>query len=486
MGNYSSIEISPLPRLTRRSFIASAFATGTAFALGVDKPATRHPNIIFILADDMGYGDPSIYGQTKIRTPRIDRLAAEGARFTQGYAGAPVCAPSRCSLMTGMHAGHARVRDNFALAAGHVGHKKKEEIRRASLTPQDHTIADYLHTAGYHTGLMGKWHLDGYDPEAIPTKHGFDEFKGWLTQIEETQGYWPEKRCHNEQLIDIPENAGGKHGRYDTTMITEDSIEFIERHHTEPFFLYVAYDSPHSPYTAPDFGPYANHPNWADDEKTYAAMIWYMDKGIGQILDTLHRLNLDQDTVVFFASDNGPRSEPTVQQTRVIDFFDSNGNLTGYKRDLYEGGIRDPFIVRWTGHIPAGSVSQVPVYFPDVLPTALDLAAAPPIQTDGISLLPYLLHPNQAANDRFMYWEFYEPVYRQAARLGKWKAVRLKRGGKLELYDLSTDPWESKDVAADHPDVISRIEQGMAREHQSSAEYPDPDKIAHPSLSMVD
>ncbi len=486
MGNYSSIEISPLPRLTRRSFIASAFATGTAFALGVDKPASRPPNIIFILADDMGYGDPSIYGQTKIRTPRIDRLAAEGARFTQGYAGAPVCAPSRCSLMTGMHVGHARVRDNFALAAGHVGHKRKEELRRASLTPQDRTIADYLHTAGYHTGLMGKWHLDGYDPEAIPTRHGFDEFKGWLTQIEETQGYWPEKRCHNEQLIDIPENAGGKHGRYDTTMITEDSVDFIERHRTEPFFLYVAYDSPHSPYTAPDFGPYANHPTWADDEKTYAAMIWYMDKGIGQILDTLHRLNLDQNTVVFFASDNGPRSEPTVQQTRVIDFFDSNGNLTGYKRDLYEGGIRDPFIVRWTGHIPAGAVSQMPVYFPDVLPTALDLAASPPVKTDGISLLPYLLHPNQAANDRFMYWEFYEPVYRQAARLGKWKAVRLKRGGKLELYDLSVDPWESKDVATQHPDVVAKIEQGMAREHLPSAEYPDPDKTAHSSSTIVD
>jgi arylsulfatase A-like enzyme len=170
MGNNSSIEISPRLKLTRRSFIASALAAGSAFALGANKTGTRHPNIIFILADDMGYGDPSVYGQTKIRTPRIDRLAAEGARFTQGYAGAPVCAPSRCTLMTGMHGGHARVRDNFALAAGHVGHKKKEEIRRASLTTQDRTIADYLHTAGYHTGLMGKWHLDGYDPEAIPTR----------------------------------------------------------------------------------------------------------------------------------------------------------------------------------------------------------------------------------------------------------------------------------------------------------------------------
>lgn len=223
--------------LSRRTFLYGACAVTSAFALGAKAGETQRPNIIFILADDMGYGDPHVYGQTKIATPNIDRLAAEGMRFTQGYAGAPVCAPSRCTLMTGMHGGHARVRDNFALAAGHVGHKKKEEIRRASLTSEDHTVAEYLHEAGFRTGLMGKWHLDGYDPDAIPTKHGFEEFKGWLTQIDATQGYWPEKRCHNEQLVDIPENAGGKHGRYDTTMITEDSLDFIERHKSEPFFL---------------------------------------------------------------------------------------------------------------------------------------------------------------------------------------------------------------------------------------------------------
>lgn len=466
--------MSTVSPLSRRSFLFNTLAATSALALGQSKAASRRPNIIFILADDMGYGDPSVYGQVKIQTPNIDRLAAEGVRFTQGYAGAPVCAPSRCTLMTGVHTGHARVRDNFALAAGHVGQKKAEAIRRASLTPEDRSVADYLRAAGYRTGLMGKWHLDGYDPDAIPTRHGFEEFKGWLTQLEETQGYWPEKRCHNEQLIDIPENANGQHGRYDTTMITEDSLDYIERHHDEPFFLYVAYDSPHSPYTAPDFGPYANHPTWADDEKTYAAMIYYMDKGIGQILETLRRLHLDESTVVFFASDNGPRSEPTVQQTRVIDFFDSNGNLTGYKRDMYEGGIRDPLIARWTRHIRAGAVSSMPAYFPDFLPTALDLAGAPPEKTDGISLRPYLMNPNASAPERFMYWEFYEPVFRQAARLGKWKAVRLKRGGKIELYDVSVDPWESKNIAAQHPDVVAQMEQGMAREHVASPEYPDP------------
>ena len=256
-------------------------------------------------------------------------------------------------------------------------------------------------------------------------------------------------------------------------MITSDSVDFVQRHRAEPFFLYVAYDAPHSPYTAPDFGPYANRQGWADDEKTYAAMIHYLDQGIGTLMATLKALHLDEDTIVFFASDNGPRSEPTVQQTRVVDFFDSNGNLTGYKRDVYEGGIRDPWIARWPAHIPPHSISDMPVYFPDFLPTALDLAGAASEPTDGISLKPYLLEPSKRAKDRVLYWEFYEPVYRQAARWGKWKAVLLRRGGALELYDLSVDRWESKDVAADHPDIVSTMKEFLAREHRASPEYPD-------------
>lgn len=462
----------------RKSISLGAVAAGSALLAG-PAPEPR-PNIIFILADDMGYGDPSSYGQQKIRTPNIDRLAAEGIRFTQGYAGAPVCAPSRCALMTGRDDGHGRVRDNFALAGGRVGHKGSQAIRRASLTADDRTVAEYLQAAGYATGLMGKWHLDGYDPAAVPTRHGFLEFKGWLTQTESTQGYWPVKRYRNETLVDIPENRGGRHGRYDTTMITEDSVDFIERHRNHPFFLYVAYDSPHSPYTAPGFGPYADRAGWADDEKTYASMIDVMDRGIGRILETVDRLRLEQDTVIFFASDNGPRSEPTPEQTRVIDFFDSNGNLTGYKRDLYEGGIRDPWIVRWTGHVPAGVVSDVPVYFPDFLPTALDLAGAPPRASDGISLRAHLLDPRSIPPDRFLYWEFYEPVFWQSARFGRWKAVRLKRGAPLELYDLSTDRWESKNIAAQHPDVVTKMDGLMAAEHRPSAEYPDPKPGDHP------
>lgn len=463
--------------MIRREFILSALAAIAATPVfGAPLPGTRRPNIIFILADDMGYGDTAIYGQRKIATPNIDRLARGGMLFTQGYAGAPVCGPSRCSLMTGLHTGHTRIRDNTSIGGGKLGTKggSPQLWRRPNLLPEDRTVAQYLQAAGYRTGLMGKWHLDGFEVNATPPKFGFDEFKGWLIQHDTTPGYWPTQRVHGDQLVDISENANGKHGRYEPFMVTEDSLDFIERHKDAPFFLYAAYNSPHSPYTAPDFGPYADRAGWADDEKYYAAMIHYLDQGIGKLLDKLASAGLEQDTVIFFASDNGPRSEPTVQQTRVADFFDSNGGLTGYKRDMYEGGIRDPWIVRWTGKIPAGAVSDVPVYFPDFLPTALDLAGARAARTDGVSLKPLLVDPHSKPAERFMYWEFYDPEFRQAARWGKWKAVRLKRNGPLELYDLERDPKESQNLAARHPDIVAKMSEGMAREHVASVEYPDP------------
>jgi len=463
--------------MIRREFILGALAAiAAAPVFAAPAAGTRRPNIIFILADDMGYGDVSGAGQRKIATPNIDRLAREGMLFTQGYAGAPVCGPSRCALMTGLHTGHARIRDNTAIAGGKLGTKggSAQLWRRPNLVPEDRTVAQYLQAAGYRTGLMGKWHLDGFEANATPPKFGFDEFKGWLIQFDKTPGYWPTQRVHGDKLVDIPENANGKHGRYEPFMVTEDSIDFIERHRDAPFFLYTAYNSPHSPFTAPDFGPYADRAGWADDEKTYAAMIHYLDQGIGRLLDKLASTGLERDTVIFFASDNGPRSEPTAQQTRVADFFDSNGGLTGYKRDMYEGGIRDPWIVRWPGKIPAGAVSDVPVYFPDFLPTALELAGAQAEKTDGVSLKPLLVDPARQPAERLLYWEYYDPEFRQAARRGKWKAVRLTRDGPLELYDLSRDPKESKNVAAAHPDIVARMAGDMAREHVASVEYPDP------------
>jgi arylsulfatase A-like enzyme len=458
--------------MMRRSFLLGAMAAvGGAATAGAQTSPGRKPNIIFILADDLGWGDLSSYGNKRIKTPNIDRLAAQGMKFTNGYAGAPVCGPSRCALMTGLHGGHGRIRDNFAIAGGEVGRKGAQTIRRASLTPQDKTVAQYLQGAGYKTGLMGKWHLDGFDPKAGPVTFGFDEFKGWLISVPGTQSYWPEKRMLNDKVVEVPQNAGGKRVLYETDMVSDESVDFIERHKDVPFFLYTAYDSPHSPYQAPDFGPYANEP-WPDDEKTYAAMIHYMDLGIGRIVAKLRELKLDNDTIVFFSSDNGPRSEPNPYQTRMADSFDSNGGLTGYKRDMYDGGLRTPWIVRWTSHIQPGVVSDVPVYFPDFLPTALALAGARPETTDGINITPILTQAK--TEDRFMYWEFYSPEFTQAARFGQWKAVRRTRGSPIELYDIVADPWESKNLASANPQMLKFMEDGMAREHKASLEYPDP------------
>jgi arylsulfatase A-like enzyme len=460
--------------MLRRTFLAgAAMAAISGAALAASPAGARRPNIIFILADDLGYGDVGVHGQSRIRTPNIDRLAQQGRLFTQGYAGAPVCSPSRAALLTGLHTGHARIRDNFALAAGHVGYKGQQQIRRASLTPEDRTVAQHLKAAGYTTGIMGKWHLDGYDRDAVPTNFGFDEFKGWLVTEPTTEGYWPVKRMHGTRMVDVPQNADGARQLYDTDLITDESIDFIQRHRADPFFLYVAYNAPHSPYVVPDFGAYADQP-WPDDEKSYAAMVDRMDANIGRLLDQLQASGIDGDTIVIFSSDNGPRSEPAAYQTRMADAFDSNGGLTGYKRDMYEGGLRVPFLVRWPGHIAPGSRSDVPVYFPDLLPTALAAAGAAVQPTDGIDLLPHLRDANTIPADRFMYWEFYSPEFRQAARLGKWKAIRLQRGGATRLYDLSVDPWESRDLAPEHPDVVQMMNEGMAREHRASPEYPDP------------
>ena len=287
----------------------------------------------------------------------------------------------------------------------------------------------------------------------------------------ETGGGW--EWTVNERLIELTENAHGKQGRYGTNIVTEDCVAYIEQNARHPFFLYVAYDAPHRPYLAPDFGSYANEPR-EDDEKTDAAMIEYLDKGIGHIVDAVKAAGIDQDTIIFFAFDNGPRSEPTPEQTKFIDFFDSNGPLHGYKRDTYEGGIRDPLIARGPGHIPAGRTTDIPTSFPDFVPTALDLAGAPAEHSDGISLRPYLLHPDLKFETRFLYWEFYEPSFEQAVRWGKWKAVRHGRKGPLELYDLTTDPAEQTDIATHHLDIVARIEQHIRANHTPSVEYPDP------------
>ncbi|MFT8479357.1 MAG: arylsulfatase [Gluconobacter oxydans] len=459
--------------VSRRALLAGTAVLGMSgkIAYAAPKATPRLPNIIYIIADDLGVYDLGCYGQTKIRTPNIDRMAAQGMQFTQAYGGAPICSPSRCALMTGRHMGHASIRDNFALAGGVLGFKGKEKIRRANLADQEPTVASVLKGQGYETGLVGKWHLDGYDPDAIPTRHGFDEFHGWLTQTEKTQGYFPEKWYDGTTLLDVPGNAGGGRAVYETDIVTDQSCDFIRRHRQKPFFLTVAYNAPHSPYVTPAEGDYAGE-TWGASEKTYAAMIEFLDAGVGSILRTLAELGLDEDTIVFLSSDHGPRSEPTSEQTEVVTFFNSHGPLRGYKRELYEGGIRVPLIARWPGHIAAGVKNETPVYHPDFLPTAAGLAGkdSPP-DTDGHDLTPVLLGSN-ALQERLLYWETYEPSFWQAARQGQWKIVRPVGSSRLELYDLAADPGEKRDVAAKYPDVVSRLSAQMAAAHKPSREYP--------------
>lgn len=410
------------------------------------------PNIILILADDLGYGDLGCYGQQKIRTPHIDQLAVEGTCFTDCYAGSPVCGPSRSVLMTGQHTGHTRLRGNNCRVGGILVRNK----RRMHLTDEDVTVGHVLQKAGYHTGLIGKWHLEGYNPEAIPLNRGFNEFYGWQMWAMETHvpHYYPAKRFFNRDIQPLPENADGRRGLYETDLVFRQGCEFIQRNTNRPFFLFLSPSAPHSPLVAPDDGPYAEE-SWPQPAKTYAAMVHYLDRGVGWIMQTLQKTGLDDKTIVFFTSDNGPRSEPTAELTEVADFFDSNGLLRGYKRDMYEGGIRVPMIVRWPGHVPAGRSSDIPWYFADFMATAAELAGGEPAPNiDGISMAPVLLGEEPTLVERLLYWEFFERGFEQAARRGAWKVVRHGLDQPLELYALNSDPGETADVASQKSDLL--------------------------------
>jgi arylsulfatase A-like enzyme len=459
--------------INRRQFLRGTAALA-AMPLGLRAAQGRdeRPNIVFIIADDLGYGDPGCYGQKHIATPTIDRMAAEGMRFTQFYSGSTICAPSRSVLMTGQHTGHTRVRGNMCPVGGSVGYKGKQQVRRMHLTEDDVTIAQVLHKAGYRTGLIDKWHLDGFNPQAGPLDRGFDEFYGWLISAGRTGGYFPAQMCRGREIIDVPGNQNGQRNAYGPDLYTDEAIAFMKKNKDRPFFLCLAHDLPHSPLEVPDLGPYKDK-DWPEHVKTYAAMVRQIDLGLGRLMQALKDLQIDDRTVVFFCSDNGPRSEPTKPQTEVAEFFDSNGPLRGYKRDLYEGGIRVPMIVRWPGKARAGAVSELPWYYADLLPTAADLArATPPANIDGVSVAPVLLGQKPDLGDRFLYWEYFESGFQQAVRWRNWKAIRLKRGDPLVLFDLSTDLGEQKNVASEHADVVAKIEDYLKTARTESANWP--------------
>ncbi|MEX2260531.1 MAG: arylsulfatase [Bryobacteraceae bacterium] len=411
----------------------------------------KPPNIVLVVLDDLGSGDLGCYGQKHIRTPNIDRLAGEGTRSTDCYAGGAVCAPSRSVLMTGLHTGHTPVRAN----AGTV-----------PLAASDTTLARMLKSAGYATGGFGKWGLGDDGSTGVPTRHGFDEFFGYLHQMH-AHSYYPEFLWDNGQKMPLQGNQDGRRGQHTAALIAERSFDFIRKNKDRPFFLYACYTLPHGRFEVPGLAPYESEP-WTQGQKTYAAMISLADQHVGRIGALLQEFALERDTVVFVTSDNGAHSGGD----KGFEFFRSNGALRGEKGQLYEGGIRVPMIARWPGRVKAGSTTSFPWYFCDFLPTLAELAGVKPgTPTDGVSVLPALTGLPQPARE-FLYWEFntYDRKMKtlrhdrltQAVRVGEWKAIRQKPGARLELFNLKRDPSETMDVAGANSRIVRRIEDYMA------------------------
>ncbi len=411
--------------------------------------ADRPPNIIYIMADDLGYGDLGCYGQKVIQTPNIDRLAREGMRFTDHYSGHTVCRPSRLVLLTGRHSGHTAIDSNA----------------RYVFPPGAQTVTTLLQQAGYATGGIGKWAMGGADSTGAPHKQGFDLWFGYLDQSE-AHNYYPEHLWRNGQQIPLPGNVIGPHRRvavqrttYSHDLMTDEALAFIRRHADRPFLLQAHFTIPHANnegggatgdgMEVPDYGIYTDR-DWPNTEKGFAAMVGRLDRDVGRMIDLLHELGIAENTVVLFTSDNGPHQEGG----HKMEFFDSNGPLRGLKRDLYEGGIRVPLIVWWPGTVAAGSSCDHPSAFWDFLPTACELAGIePPADIDGISYLPSLLGKPQPQHE-YLYWQAGSKI---AARKGRYKAVIVGKGKPFELYDLDADIGEKTNIADDHPEVVAEM-----------------------------
>lgn len=427
--------------------------------------AAPAPNIIFILADDLGYGDLGCYGQKVIQTPRLNQMASEGLRFTDAYAGSTVCAPSRSALMTGQHTGHTRVRGNALVP----------------LLPEDVTVAEVLKEAGYETALIGKWGLGEPDSSGIPNRQGFDYFFGYLNQ-KHAHNHYPTYLWRNEEKVEIPGNdevvdgVCGQCTTYAQDLLTSEALEYIGRPREKPYFLYLSYIIPHTNnergaydgngMEVPSLAPYEDK-DWPPQQKGHAAMISRIDGDIGRLLDAIKASGADENTLVIFTSDNGPLNEGGGK----AEFFDSNGPLQGFKRSMHDGGIRVPFIA-WGAGVPSGATTNAVTAFWDFLPTAAELAGATvPTGIDGVSIAAVLRGAAPPDDRPLLYWEFHEGGFHQAIRDGKWKAVR-RNLGKVELFDLSEDISESNDVATGHPEVTMRMQSLLDSSRTDSADFP--------------
>lgn len=434
-------------------------------------PKEKEPmNVVYIVADDLGYGDIGCYGQTLIQTPHIDRMAAEGMLFTQHYAGCTVSAPSRCALMTGLHTGHTQVRGNREILP------EGQQPMRADT----YTLGRLMRSAGYATGLFGKWGLGAPDSESTPNKMGFDEFYGYNCQ-RQSHSFYPDHLWHNAEKVLFPENANNARKTYSQDLIHARALAFIRTHKDHPFFAMLTYTLPHAELNLPHDSIYRIYENRFEEtpyigkfdkvyggyntsEKplaSYAAMVSRLDKYVGDVLAELKALGLEERTLVIFTSDNGPHHEGGADP----DFFRSYGPFRGIKRDVYEGGIRVPMIAWCPGTVKKDSRTDHISAFWDVMPTLAELTGtALPVATDGISFLPTLLskEKKQAEHD-YLYWEFHEMNGREALRAGDWKLIRQPIVGdmRVELYDLSQDIHEDKNLAAEYPDKVRALEALM-------------------------
>ncbi|MEP7363073.1 MAG: arylsulfatase [Acidobacteriota bacterium] len=446
--------------MLRRTFLSAAASAVPALA-----QAAPRPNILLILADDLGYSNLGCYGAKEIHTPNLDRIASEGVRFTQAYAGSTVCAPSRCCLMTGLNTGHAKIRGNGK--------------RELALGPNDLTITEILKRAGYRTGLFGKWSLGGLGTTGYPTRKGFDEWFGFFSQTH-AHNYYPEHLLENDREFLMRGNSGTERRDYAHDVILDRCLKFLERPAPAPFFCKLALTIPHANnemgrdtgngMEVPDTAPYTSR-DWPAPDKNFAAMVTRMDQGIGRITDLLNASGKLDNTLIVFTSDNGPHHEGGHNP----DFFNDNGPLRGYKRDLYEGGIRVPAIARWSGRIAPATVSNQVWAHWDVLPTFAQLAGQPvPTGIDGISMLPEWTGHGQQPQHESLYWEFHERGFQQAVRFGSWKAVRTKPGRPIEIYNLESDIGEAHNIAAANPARVQQAESLFKASRTDSPDWPLP------------
>ena len=443
--------------------LALFVVTVLAMPLLAEGPGKK-PNVIFVLSDDLAMGDVGCYGQKLIQTPTLDRMAKEGTRFTQTYCGTSVCAPSRTSLMIGQHTGHSPIRAN----------REIQPEGQMPLPDGTYTVAEMFRTQGYATACVGKWGMGMFDTPGSPLKRGFDHFFGYNCQ-RHAHSYFPTYLYRDDRRFNLPGNDGkGIGATYAQALIADETLSWVESNKDRPFFLYYSITLPHARHEIDDVGIYRDRP-WTMQQKSYAAQVTRLDSDVGRLLQKLKELKIDDNTLVIVAGDNGSSFAPTTEIGKLFN-QSMGGALRGYKRTLYEGGLRQACLMRWPGQVPAGRVCDEPWAFWDFLPTCADLVGAKlpaSVKTDGRSVLA-LWKGGEAPPRPCFYWELHEAgqASLQAVRFGSWKAVRPSPSNPIELYDLAKDPGERTNLAKMHPEIVTKAQELMAQEHTDHPAWP--------------